>query len=310
VDKPIVADKIAPAPSATSGLSPAPDLTIVIVNYNTRKLTLDCLDSIYRSASSASAPLHIECIVIDNASSDGSVEAIRSQYPQVRVIANAQNAYFSAAYTQGILLAAGRYILAMNPDMSVNGQTLLQLVQQMGADPTIGAATTTMYFPNGTLQRNGSRFVTFDYLLLQYTFWGKLLRRRHRAARDWLWYADWDHMTRRPIDVLPGSCIIAARETWAAVGGFDSRMLMYFSDDYVSQAIQRLGKQTVYLVSDGIVHYEGASSRKAQAMSARTLRLYLRDLLVYTRLVFGRSAQILLAIMLIPTWIVQRLKAR
>src|SRR5258708_4463921 len=198
----------------------------------------------------------------------------------------------------------------MNPDMVVEGQTLAQLVQQMDADPSIGAATTTMHFPDGTLQRNGSRFVTFGYLLLQYTFLGKVLPERFDAARNWLWYADWDRTTSRQIDVLPGSCIIASREMWAAVSGFDARMLMYFSDDYLSRAVQRLGKQTMYLVSDGIIHYEGASSRKAQTMTARTLRLYLRDLLVYTRLVFGRPAQIVLAILLIPTWIVQRLRAR
>ena len=161
----------------------------------------------------------------------------------------------------------------MNPDMSVNGQALIQLVQQMDADPTIGAATTTMHFPDGTLQRNGTWFVTFGYLLLQYTYWGRLSPRCLHAARDWLWYADLDRTTRRPIDVPPGCCIIAPREMWAAAGGFDDRMLIYFSDDYVSRAVQRLGKQTVYLVSDGIIHYEGASTRVRRVLTPRYLRI-------------------------------------
>src|SRR5436305_1020564 len=73
-----------------SAESSVPDLAIVIVNYNTCQLVLDCLDSIYRSIS---APLNIDCILVDNASSDGSVEAIRAKYPQVQLIANAKNVY-------------------------------------------------------------------------------------------------------------------------------------------------------------------------------------------------------------------------
>jgi GT2 family glycosyltransferase len=284
-----------------------PDLSIVIVNYNTCNLLLDLLESIYTNPNHSF--LQFECIVIDNASSDGSAAEIPARYPQVRFVANAQNRFFSAAYTQGIQQAEGRYILAINPDMVVEGNTLAQLVQQMDADSTIGAATTTMHSRDGELQRNGSRFVTLNYLLLQYTFWGKLLPQRFRAARDWLWYADWDRTSRRAIDVLPGCCIIASRETWAAVGGFDDRMLIYFSDDYVSRAVQRLGKQTVYLVSDGIIHYEGASTRIRRVLTPRFLRIYFHDLLVYTRLIFGRPTQVMLAILLIPTWIVQRLKA-
>jgi GT2 family glycosyltransferase len=284
-------------------MHPSIDLSIVIVNYNTRQLLLDCLASIYATAGT----LALECIVVDNASTDGGTEAVHMVFPQTRIIANVQNRLFSAANNQGIALATGRYVLVLNPDMVVRGQTLSQLVQQMDADPTIGAATTTLLFPDGRLQRNCARFVTYEYLLLNYTFLGKLFRQRLRRYNDWLWYAHWDRTTRRPVDVLPGSCIIAPREVWGATGGFDTRMPMYFSDDYLSRAVQKLGKQTVYLVSDGIVHYEGYSASQVKAWA---LRLYMHDLLVYTRLVFGRAAQALLLILFLPTWIVLRLKAR
>jgi GT2 family glycosyltransferase len=280
------------------------DLSVVLVNYNTRQLLLDCLASVYQSADRSA--LRLECIVIDNASADNSPEAVQAQFPQVQLIANSQNRYFSAAYTQGVNLAAGRYVVVINSDMLIKGETLAQLVRQMESDPGIGAATTTMFFPDGRLQRNGARFTPFRYLLLNYTLLGKLFPGRLRAFNDWLWYRDWDRGTRRQIDVLPGSCIIASQEVWQATGGFDARMLMYFSDDYLSRAVQKLGKQTVYLVSDGIVHYEGASAKQ---MSAWALRTYLRDLLVYTRLVYGRPAQVILAVLLLPTWIAMRLKA-
>ncbi len=196
-----------------------PDLSVVIVNYKTRQLVLDCLASIYRSAGG----LALECIVVDNASFDGAVEAVRDCFPQAHVIANAENRYFSAAYDQGVEAAVGRYVVVINPDMVVQGRALSQLLRQMEADPSIGAATTTMRFPDGRLQRNGSRFVTFGYLVFKYTFVGKLVPGRLRDYDDWLWYADWDRTTQRDIDVLPGSCIIAAKETWAVTGGFDER---------------------------------------------------------------------------------------
>jgi GT2 family glycosyltransferase len=283
-------------------LTAAPELSIVIVSYNTRQLLLDCLASIYAHAS-----LPLQVIVVDNHSSDGTPAAIRAQFPQVKLLANEHNAYFSGGNNQGITAACGRYVMVMNPDMLVRGDTFRQLVTQMDADPTIGAATTIMYFPDGTLQRNGSHFSTYPYLVFNYTLLGKLLPANKRAYNDWLWYRDWDRTTARDIDVLPGSCIIAKRETWQTLGGFEPHMPMYFSDEYFALRVQQLVGRTCYLCSDGLVHYEGQSAKQVSAWS---LGRYLHDLLVYTRLRWGWLAMSLLGVLLIPTWVVQRLKAR
>jgi hypothetical protein len=286
-------------------LTDTPDLaplSIVIVSYNTRRLLLACVASIYAGAS-----LPVEVIVVDNGSTDGSADAIRAQFPQVRLIANRHNAYFSAGNNQGIWAATGRYVLALNPDTLVRGDTLRQLVAQMDADPHLGAATTMQYTPDGRLQHNGSRFPTYWHLLVNYTFVGKLLAGHNRALNAWLWYADWDRRTPRQVDVLPGSCILARRDHWRQIGGFAPSMPMYFSDDYFSLQVQCLGLQTRYLCSDGIVHYEGMSAKQVSAWS---LRQYLHDLVVYARLRFGWGAAALLMVLLLPTWLVQRVKAR
>lgn len=275
------------------------DLSVVVVNYNTRDLLLDFLQSIYQTV------LPIECIVIDNASQDGSVEAVQSAYPQTQVVVNTQNRYFSAGYTQGVMLAQGRYILVLNSDMVVKGDTLRQLVQGMEASPHIGAATTTMFFPDGRLQRNCAHFTPLWYLCLNYSFLGKLFPARLSKANEWLWYQDWDRTTPRPVESLSGSCIIARRETWQRIGGFEARMVMYFSDDYFSRQVLGLGLENHYLVSDGIIHYEGATAKKRSAWS---LRIYMHDLLVYTRLVYGRVAACLLAVLIAPTYAAQRLR--
>ncbi|MBX3081399.1 MAG: glycosyltransferase family 2 protein [Anaerolineae bacterium] len=283
-------------------MTDAPELSIVIVSYNTRQLLMECLESIYAHAS---VPLQV--IVVDNCSSDGTQTAVQTAFPQVKLLANTHNAYFSGGNNQGIMAACGRYVMVMNPDMLVRGDTFRQLVEQMDADPTIGAATTVMYFPDGRLQRNGSYFSTYPYLLFNYTLIGKLLPARKRAFNDWLWIREWDRTTARDIDVLPGSCIIAKRETWQRVGGFDPYMPMYFSDEYFSLCVQQGSGRTRYLCSDGLVHYEGQSAKQ---VSAWALSRYLNDLLVYTRRRWGWWAMSVLAVLLIPTWIVQRIKAR
>jgi GT2 family glycosyltransferase len=284
------------------------DLSIVIVNHNTRQMLLDCLESIYGRPQG----ITYEVIVVDNESSDGSVEAVREHYPQVRLIANPVGRYFSAGNNQGIAIAEGRYIFALNPDTLVLGDALSQLVKQMDADPTIGAGTTIQYSPDKQPLPNGSRQVTYGYLLFQYTFLGKLFPARLQAYRDWLWYKGWDRLSQQDVGVLPGSCIIASREVWAAIGGFPEELPIYFSEDYLTARVLQLGKRAVHLVTDGIIHYEGAATFETQTrkLSKRYLNMYLRSLVTYTGMVFGRFRQALLVVMLIPTWIVQRTKAK
>jgi GT2 family glycosyltransferase len=284
-----------------------PDLSIVIVNYNTRKLLLECLGSIYQKTHE----IALECIVVDNASADGSVSAVEEHYPQVHVIANTVGRYFSAGNNQGIKIAHGRYVFALNPDTLVLGNTLTQLVRQLDANPDIGAATTIQYSPEMQIHLNGSRQVTFGYLIFQYTFLGKIFPGKLRAYRDWLWYKGWDRTTEHDVGVLPGSCIIAPRAVWETVHGFDERLPIYFTEDHFSQAVQKLHTRTVHLVTDGIIHYEGAATMEKQrrVYKARYLNMYLLGLLTYTGLIFGRLPTVLLAIMLIPTWIVQRARA-
>jgi GT2 family glycosyltransferase len=284
------------------------DLSVVIVNHNTRKLVLECLDSMFGRPQS----ITYEVVVVDNESSDGSVEAVREQYPQVKLIANPVGRFFSAGTNQGIAIAEGRYILALNPDTLVLGDTLGQLVRQMDANPDIGAATTLQYLPGKQLITNGSRQVTYRYLLYQYTFLGKLFPSQLEALRNWLWYKGWERTTQQDVGVLAGSCLIAARETWKTVGGFPEKLPFYFTEDYVTMKVAQLGKRTVHLVTDGIIHYEGATTFVAgkRKLTRRYLNAYLRNLLTYTDMVFGRPAQFLLAALIAPTWIVQWLRAK
>jgi N-acetylglucosaminyl-diphospho-decaprenol L-rhamnosyltransferase len=283
-----------------------PKLSVVIVNYNTRALTLACLQSVYQAAARGQLDSDMECILVDNASRDDSLAAIGANFPQVRLIANRVNNYFSAGYAQGVAAAIGDYIVVLNADMVVRGNALGQLLAAVAANAEIGAATTSMYFADDTLQHNCADFPTLWDTILDYSLLGKLLAKHKAARRARLWYANWDRCSSRTVDILPGSCIMAPRAIWKQTGGFDARMLMYFSDDYFCRQVQALGKSTFYIVSDGITHYEGASKNH----STWSIGVYMRDLLVYARLVYGRGGQWLLALLIWPTWLAQWLKAK
>jgi hypothetical protein len=119
-------------------------------------------------------------------------------------------------------------------------------------------------------------------------------------------------LSLREVGVMPRSCIIALKSTWDAVRGVDKRVPMYFSGNYVTRAIARLGKKSAYFISDGVVQYEGSSmqQRDKRVLSTRYLKMYFGDLLTYICLVFGRPAQIAFVIILIPTQVIQYWKAR
>src|SRR5262245_50448389 len=125
-----------------------PNLSVVIVNYLTREYVLNCLASIQANL----CGLDVEIIVIDNASGDGCIDEVARRFPFVRTVANGENRFFSGGYSQGIELATGTHVLALNPDTLVRGQTLPQMLDALQAGPALGAITTMLYFPDGTLQ--------------------------------------------------------------------------------------------------------------------------------------------------------------
>jgi len=294
------------------------DLSLVIVHYRTPALLLTCLQSVIDHADD----LVLEVIVVDNNSNDGTVDKVRAQFPRVMLIASSVNYFFSEGNNIGIRSATGRYVLVLNPDMEIRGGALKQLVAAMDSDPdpaSLGAVSTSMYFPDGTLQRNCSDTHSYSYLVLNYTFLGKLLPNTLARLNRTLWYADWDRATARDVAILPGSCICATSARWQEIGGFNPAMPMYFSDSYACDLWRDQGLRLRYVITDGIIHHEGSATRdelpsttahaqKAKRYRPFALTMYLRDLITYTRLRFGLVRAAILGVLLIPTYLVQRFR--
>ncbi len=258
------------------------DLSIVVVSYNVRRL----LEKTVEAALADSSTLDAEVIVIDNASIDGSADAIRARFPTATIVENPENRCYTAANNQGFASARGRFVLVLNPDAEVRPGTLPAMVGALEARPEVGLASCRMLWPDGRVQRNCCAERSFLSLVLDNTPLGLVLAPLRARIRSREWYAGWDRESEREVGVLPGSFLLARRGVLDTVGGFDERLRLYFAEDDWCGRVRRRGHGVRYLPVGGVIHPEAASVRQAPR---RARRIYFEDLTRYTEIRFGRG---------------------
>jgi len=233
------------------------DLSIIILNYNTRQLTLDCLQSVYASTTT----YRYEVIVIDNNSSDDSVEQFQRHYPLAHLIANQENVGFSRANNQGMRIANGRYILLLNSDTIVEPGTFETMLQFMDGHPEVGASGCKVILPDGSLDKACRRGFPTPSASFYYAFgFSKLFPDNPRFNQYQLGYLSPDESY--PIDCLVGAFMLVRREAMDQVGMLDEEFFMYGEDIDWCYRIKQAGWQNYYYPETFITHYKGASSRR------------------------------------------------
>jgi GT2 family glycosyltransferase len=233
------------------------DLSIIVLNYKTRDLTLACLQSVFSSATS----YIFEVILIDNASNDGIIPAANEQYPQVLCIANTDNVGFSRANNQGIRIAKGRYVLLLNSDTIVEPDTLDVMLHFMEEKPAIGASGCKIVLPDGSLDKACKRGFPTPSASFYYAFgFSKLFPKIPRFNQYQLGYLSPDE--EYPIDSLVGAFMLIRREAIEQVGMLDEEFFMYGEDIDWCYRIKEAGWVNYYYPRAQIVHYKGASSRR------------------------------------------------
>lgn len=262
------------------------DLSVIIVSWNVRDLLQRCLTSILDGAASltTSAPdvmeesqppelesvrarprdangtLQTEVIVVDNASTDGSVEMVHDRFPAVRLVANSHNWGFTVANNQGLAESRGRYCLLLNPDTEVVNSALATMVRYMDAHPEVGALGPQLRYPDGSRQSSRRRFPTFGTALLESTvvqeWWkdNRILRRYHMA--------DTPDDAVQPVDWLVGASLLVRRQVYEQSGGLDEGFFMYSEELDWCRRIKDAGWNVVYLPTAIIIHHEGKSSEQ------------------------------------------------
>lgn len=237
------------------------DVSFIIVSWNVCDLLRRCERSILQEAEACQRA--VETIVVDNASSDGSVEMLRSEFPQVNVIANPKNVGFTRANNQALAAAQGRYLFLLNPDTELRPGALRTLIEFMEAHPQAGMTGPRLFYGDGSPQSSRRRFPTlatafFESTKLQQWF------PRNRILTCYYMLDTRDDETQ-PVDWINGSAMFVRRQVYDQIGGFDERFFMYSEElDWCYRARQA-GWQIFYLPSAGITHYEGKSSEQVVA---------------------------------------------
>ncbi len=229
------------------------DLSVVIVNWNTRDELNDCLKSALAEDS-----VSTEIVVVDNASSDGSVEMLHGEFPGVRVIANTGNYGFARASNQGIEATGGRYVLLLNPDCVVHPGAFAELVRFGDVNPDVGIFGIRILNPDGSVFESCRRFPTLAAGIFRNALLARLFP-RNPYVREYL-MSDWAHDEEREVDWVSGAALVARREMLDAIGALDERFFMYCEDVDIAYRAKRNGWRVMYFPGATVMHLRARSS--------------------------------------------------
>ena len=226
-------------------------LTIIIVNWNNKKILQDCLESIYNTQIN----YNYEIIVVDNNSEDGSVELIESKFHDVKLIKNNKNVGLAKANNQAIKLAKTDYILLLNNDTIITHEKFfVKMVRFMQENPRVGVLGCKLLFPDGTLQSLGEEYTSvwgiFKKQILFSKTWRRLGKNR-RKGNDF-----------KKVDWVLGACLLTKRIVIEKIGMLKEDYFMCGGDVEFCYRANKAGWEVGVLTSESIIHFLGKSSEK------------------------------------------------
>lgn len=238
------------------------DASAIIVNWNSKRFLAKCLDSIRRHHRDCT----IEVIVVDNASSDGTVEELKKGYPEVQWIENRENVGFAKANNMGMEKASGRYVCLVNPDVEFLDNCLEKLCLYMDAHREVGICGPRILNSDGTLQYSCREYPTLWNNLCFSLGLHKLFPRHSMFSNELMSYFDHDRL--REVQAISGCFMVVRREALREVGLLDEAFFMYSEDLDWCKRFNDKGWKIVFNPEVSAVHYGGGSSENAPARFA------------------------------------------
>ncbi len=265
-------------------------LSVVIVNYNVRHFLEQALQSVRRAAEG----LAVEVFVVDNNSVDDSVAMVREKFPDVQLMANADNPGFAVANNQAIRKARGRYVLLLNPDTVVEEDTFRLCIAFMDAHPEAGGLGVRMIDGAGTFLPESKRGFPSPWVAFCKTVGLSRLFPRSR------WFNQY-HLGFLPenevneVDVLAGAFMWLRKEVLDEIGLLDEAFFMYGEDIDLSYRIVQAGYVNYYFPETTILHYKGESTKKG---SLNYVRTFYQAMIIFARKHFqGGQARLFVAML-------------
>lgn len=245
-------------------------LSIVIVSWNTRDLLLECLTSVYATSMS-----DIEVWVVDNASSDGTTDAVRQRFADVNVIVNHENGGFARANNQAIENCSGQYILLLNPDTKVLGQALIQLVDHLDHHPECGICGPMLLNPDNTLQESCYPFPT-----LAREFW-RLSKLDHLHSYGIYPMKEWEIDHPREVDVIQGAAFLVRKKCLDQIGLLDEDYFIYTEEVDLCYRAKKARWKIEWIPDAKVIHYGGQSTQ--QVATKMFLMLYATKVIFFRK---------------------------
>lgn len=237
------------------------DLSIIILNYNSKDFLLPCVKGIVDNTRS----LDYEIIIVDNASTDDSVQYIEQKilprFWQVKLIKADSNRGFSAGNNLGIREGKGKYVLIMNPDIVIWDNVMAKMAQFMENNSLVGVAGPRLISPDASLQYFCYQYPSPQVLLYRRTPLARL-RFAQAAIKKYL-MMDWDHADNRPVDWVQGSFMIVRRRAIQEVDLMDERYFLFLEDTDWCRRFWQAGWQVWYCAEVEVVHYHERASASA-----------------------------------------------
>jgi GT2 family glycosyltransferase len=231
------------------------DVSVLVVSHNSAAFLARCLESVARRTGG----LSIETCVIDNASSDDSVD-IATGRPGVRVVANGANRGFAAGVNQGIASTSGRYVLWLNPDAVFVSDGLRALVAYLDAHPSVGIIGPRILDPDGGRQRSARAFPSYDWAVAhRHSLLTRLFPNNPYSRRYLL--GDLDLSVPQAVDWVSGAALLHRRELVERIGGLDEAFFMYCEDVDFCLRARQAGWTTAYHPAFEVQHEVAGSTR-------------------------------------------------
>lgn len=250
------------------------DVSIIIVNWNTRDILRDCLNSVYKQTQG----IAFEMIVVDNASSDGSATMVKREFPEAVLIENSQNRGFAAANNQGIKIAKGRYVLLLNPDTIVLDGAIQKTVAYADNHSDIGVLGCQVWLNENEIQKTCFSFPSISGLLVQKL--GLFHMFPKSRIFGWIDYYWWDRTTLMDVDVVSGMFMLVRTSAIEQVGMMDEDYFVYAEETDWCWRFQQAGWRCVFTPSARIIHLDGGS-KSTEQISVKMYVQQQKSLLIY-----------------------------
>jgi len=263
------------------------DVSVVIVSWNTREILRDCLRSVFEQTRDVS----FDVCVVDNNSHDGSAEMVRAEFPEVKLIANAENRGFAAACNQGMRIARARYVLLLNPDTVILEDAISQCLRYADHHADVGVVGCQVLDDIDRVSPTGFSFPSPWNVFLALSGLSRVFPRSRLFGRPELGW--WERNTEQDVDVVTGMFMLVRGEAIAQVGMMDEAYFVYSEEADWCYRFAQAGWRRVFTPSARIIHLDGGAKSTSQVSTKMFVQLQ-KSAMIYHRKNLGLGAWSLL----------------